>query len=472
MGDVSGALTGDGWFHGGETWTIYVSTFDVPSDGIDWEIWDDGWSGVAINAEGTTTMEEIGFAEREARLWQLQNTTDGTMTLEDQSIVNGIDLYPTRDDDLTIVGTDAQPIVDGIQINLAINYDAPITISANNEPTLNGTLLTQDSNLRWYDEDENYLITDFTLFGYPDGYANTSLPLYGGIGGTTVIDRLQQDYELRWTGVLADTVIGANTVTITQSGGSIATFIGASNYDWDNDHPLNPAPGSGNDFTMRIPFEVWNVTRDEQVNLIMFDRNGTSGQFVDNLFRAWNTLDRVYTWILDTPYSTDLIDDNSQEVLDNATWNLVFYHSEFTVGDVIEIFYDNPIQFGIDTYSFTTTESTYSGDLAKNQVDEINVFPNPYYGINTEELNKYNRFVIFNHLPDKAKIRIFNLAGVLVRTMDKDDPEQFAYWDLANEDGLPVASGLYIAYIELSDLGETKILKLAIVQEQQVLDRF
>jgi hypothetical protein len=75
-------------------------------------------------------------------------------------------------------------------------------------------------------------------------------------------------------------------------------------------------------------------------------------------------------------------------------------------------------------------------------------------------------------LPDKAKIRIFNLAGVLVRTMDKDDPEQFAYWDLANEDGLPVASGLYIAYIELPDLGTTKILKLAIVQEQQVLDRF
>jgi hypothetical protein len=45
-------------------------------------------------------------------------------------------------------------------------------------------------------------------------------------------------------------------------------------------------------------------------------------------------------------------------------------------------------------------------------------------------------------------------------------------WDLANEDGLPVASGLYIAYIDMPDLGTTKILKMAIVQEQQVLDRF
>ncbi len=29
-----------------------------------------------------------------------------------------------------------------------------------------------------------------------------------------------------------------------------------------------------------------------------------------------------------------------------------------------------------------------------------------------------------------------------------------------------------IAYIELPELGETKILKLAIIQEQQILDRF
>ncbi len=61
---------------------------------------------------------------------------------------------------------------------------------------------------------------------------------------------------------------------------------------------------------------------------------------------------------------------------------------------------------------------------------------------------------------------------MLVRTIDKQDEGQFARWDLANENGLPVASGLYIAYIELPELGTTKILKLAIIQEQQILDRF
>jgi hypothetical protein len=114
----------------------------------------------------------------------------------------------------------------------------------------------------------------------------------------------------------------------------------------------------------------------------------------------------------------------------------------------------------------------YSASKAKEDVKKINVFPNPYYAVNSEEINKYNRFVTFTHLPKKAKVRIFNLAGVLVRTIDKTDDTQFLRWDLANEDGLPVASGLYIAYIELPELGTTKILKLAIVQEQQVLDRF
>jgi hypothetical protein len=115
---------------------------------------------------------------------------------------------------------------------------------------------------------------------------------------------------------------------------------------------------------------------------------------------------------------------------------------------------------------------SYDADLAKTDVEKINVFPNPYYGVNPQELNKYQRFVTFNHLPTKATIRIFNLAGQTVRVLQKDSPEQFYRWDLNNQASLPVASGIYIVYVDMPDLGTTKILKVAIVQEQQVLDRF
>lgn len=125
-----------------------------------------------------------------------------------------------------------------------------------------------------------------------------------------------------------------------------------------------------------------------------------------------------------------------------------------------------------DKFSISTEKAFVDNNLAKTQTGDINVFPNPYYGVNTEELNRFNRFVTFTHLPANAIIRIFNIAGVLIKKIEKNDAGQFLRWDLANESGLPVASGLYLAYIDLPDLGQTKILKLAIIQERQILDRF
>ena len=57
----------------------------------------------------------------------------------------------------------------------------------------------------------------------------------------------------------------------------------------------------------------------------------------------------------------------------------------------------------------------------------------------------------------------------MVRTIDKDSPEQFTRWNLQNNNNYPVASGIYIVYIDMPDLGTTKILKLAIIQEEQIL---
>jgi hypothetical protein len=133
---------------------------------------------------------------------------------------------------------------------------------------------------------------------------------------------------------------------------------------------------------------------------------------------------------------------------------------------------------GGDAFTFNTASyaKVSSAEAAKADVSLINVFPNPYYGFNRAETSKFTRFVTFNHMPHKAEIRIFNLAGALVRAMVKDDPTQFFNWDLNNSNGLPVASGLYIAYMTLkdasgSDLG-TKTLKLVVIQEQQYLDNF
>jgi hypothetical protein len=466
MGLVNHEYTQDGAFTGGEEWSVIVQA-SVPLS-VDWIIYDDGYGGGPVDASGTTSVTSVGNASRLAKYWNLLNVTTSELKLENQGLLQGTIPFPPRDDipanQLVNVPPSLQPIVDGFRIGVDGGYAAPTTIFS---LELNG------ANLRINRSSADYQMTDFTYFGYADGFAATSLPLYGGIGGTTVIEDLQQDYELRWTGETGDTTINGKTVVITISGGSIATLIGASNYDL-GDHPLNPNPGSTDPFTIRIPFEVWNIDNDEQVNLLVYDRNAAAENDPSvDCFRVWNTEDRMYTWTVNNSYTPTVIDPNSQEVADNATWNWVFFHSYFTTDDVIKVSYANPMQVGIDKYTFSPGAATFANtDKAKDEINKINVFPNPYYGVNSEELNKYNRFVTFSHLPTKATIRIFNLAGVLVKTIEKDNMDQFQRWDLANQNGLPVASGLYIAYIDMPDLGSTKILKVAIIQEEQILDRF
>ena len=109
--------------------------------------------------------------------------------------------------------------------------------------------------------------------------------------------------------------------------------------------------------------------------------------------------------------------------------------------------------------------------FARQQVNTINVFPNPYYGVNIFEKSATEKFVTFSHLPEKTTIKIFNLAGIHARTLYKNDPEQFFRWDLRNENGFFVASGLYVIYIDMGNIG-IRTLKLAVIMENQNLNTF
>jgi len=314
----------------------------------------------------------------------------------------------------------------------------------------------------------NYILTNFIYFGYPDGTVDASLGAYvSGGAGTTDVGQLQQDIELRWTGVIGDTVINGKTLKITKSGGSYITLFGASGKSIAN-HPLNPNPGSTAPFLIRVPFEIWNVESNQQITALMWDRTPT---FDVDGGAVWNQAARVYMWVVNVPQSsTTPLDPASQTVKDHGTWNLVLYKSTFTKGDVLRINYDNPLLSGVDTFTFGTNGSVYSVETVKSQVDKINVFPNPYYGFQYRELAPNNKYVTFSHLPANAVIRIFDISGVLVKTINHVPTNgQFDTWNLANDNNYPVASGIYVVYIDMPDLGTTKILKLAVIQEQQML---
>lgn len=109
--------------------------------------------------------------------------------------------------------------------------------------------------------------------------------------------------------------------------------------------------------------------------------------------------------------------------------------------------------------------------LAKNQAAMVNVFPNPYRGFNIEARNPIDQFVTFTHLTPTAKIRIYTLAGELIRTIEHTDGTQLERWDMRNSSNVRVASGIYIAHIELPGVGN-RVLKVAMFTEEERIDTF
>jgi hypothetical protein len=250
---------------------------------------------------------------------------------------------------------------------------------------------------------------------------------------------------------------------------------------------VKPSGGYAYQDRRPVPFAAYDEDNNMQRLDVGFLENNVSGGRVDGKYDPPSSNDgidntstsgpREWFFIFGTNYNASVDNPSiATDILDNTTpmmwWGTPNMRGTnlFAAGDEFEII-PNYVNSPSVSFSFKTAAPT---DSLKNQtadIAKINVFPNPYFGFNKLEIDKYNRWVRFTHLPQKATIRIFNLAGILVRTIVKDDNTQFADWDLLNEHQLPVAAGMYIAYVDCPGLG-TKTLKLAIIPEQQFLDHY
>lgn len=142
-----------------------------------------------------------------------------------------------------------------------------------------------------------------------------------------------------------------------------------------------------------------------------------------------------------------------------------------TANDKFFLATDKPFSNG-DKFSFTTKAAQIDKRAAKNQLDKISVVPNPYVATNIiEPLNNVNRVergdrrIYFNHLPNVCTIRIYTQAGELVRKLEHnssiDDGKKF--WDLRTRDNMEVAYGLYFFHVDAPGIGE-KVGKFAIIK--------
>jgi hypothetical protein len=134
--------------------------------------------------------------------------------------------------------------------------------------------------------------------------------------------------------------------------------------------------------------------------------------------------------------------------------------------------------FNMPLYQFNTSDiyTMYSdADVAKNALDYVRVVPNPYYAYSSYESKRIDTRVRITNLPSLCTIKIYTMNGTLVRTFKRDVSGQedevttvndvrqskrtpYLDWDLKNQSGIPIASGLYIIHIDAGEIGE-KILK-------------
>ena len=247
-----------------------------------------------------------------------------------------------------------------------------------------------------------------------------------------------------------------------------------------------------------IALSAWDVESEPPRRLeVAFLENNQPGGLVNGAYGPafYETTGNLYPdeprewlFIFDLEYTDPGQGQNSDILLRNglirsaeAEENLPFMWIIFAARRIVDRFPQDGDSFLLianhvntpeDVFSFEVPGTSFDSELQKEDVARINVFPNPYYGVNEAETSPYSHFVTFSHLPRNATVRLYDLAGNLVRTLEKEDPDPFLRWDLDNHNGLPVASGIYLAHVELPDVGRNRVLRVVILQEQQFLESY
>jgi len=245
--------------------------------------------------------------------------------------------------------------------------------------------------------------------------------------------------------------------------------------------PVTTDPKAAN----KVPFQIWNVGRDlnsaaDDIRLKVkirdnFLQPGEEAKFVRD--SVWSQApngnwEAIYGYLEEDSSYHDGLDPVSgrDDPLEYPLHNIVISGAMPEEGTVIRITPWRPVEAG-DKFSIQIDPPDLENlSNAKSNLDMISVFPNPYFGANALERDKYQKFVRFTNLPSKVTVRLYTIAGVFVNKLEKDDQSQWLDWNLLNIDNLPVATGIYIAHLDMPGVGE-KIMKIAIVSEKQIIDR-
>ncbi len=207
-----------------------------------------------------------------------------------------------------------------------------------------------------------------------------------------------------------------------------------------------------------VNFKVYNITNGKQCKVAVIDKDMSNSLTLGDVIQIIEFVGAVSM-------------SNSR-----IAWNVSYDSSMFGAarypedGDKFVIKTKRPFLSG-DYFAFTTKSEYVDNSVAKNKLSEIGVVPNPYLGaaawerVNLNSTGRGERRIDFINLPTECTIRIYNVAGALVKTLYKQYSETngAVSWNLITEDGMDAAYGLYIYHVDAPNVG-THIGKFAIIK--------
>ncbi|MFN0201893.1 MAG: T9SS type A sorting domain-containing protein [Bacteroidia bacterium] len=268
------------------------------------------------------------------------------------------------------------------------------------------------------------------------------------------------------------------------TGQRLAVFFAESTWDRDNrgdDMIFNPTSSYGSALERvggRHFVYVTNLPYDENFPQTLKDtlmcglgkpiKPDTWGgiKLADGTTRNLNNVYRYVTWagIPMTSFGYDILDphDIPSDVRISLRVNQPYRQRKGENNDYLA------------TYKFSTTDRAAKNNVnetAVSALDMIRVVPNPYYAYSSYEAAQLDNQVKITNLPKECTISIYTLNGHLVKTYNKNSPLTEQVWDLKNQSGVSVASGVYIVHIDAPGVGE-KIVKMLAIMRQTDLNSY
>lgn len=217
-----------------------------------------------------------------------------------------------------------------------------------------------------------------------------------------------------------------------------------------------------------VNFKVLNTTENNaQIDFVFFKDalTGGPGEFSSSYDPGYPNGVRS-DWII-------FLERDTRDSLRPTWWLQATFDSTQRApraGDTLTIVLSKLFREG-DVFEFTTDTQKVDLSLAKQQLDNIKVVPNPYVAAATwEERNPFAngrgpRSIHFNHLPQVCTIRIFTVSGELVARIDHNSQmlDGTEEWNLLTRDNLSVSYGVYIYHVDAPNVGQ-KIGKFAVIK--------